>query len=249
MKTSPVYTALESVAYNINRRNPNLKFFEFGRSYKKEDKEYKETEWLSFYLTGNTAEANWLDEPRKNSFHDLSTTVMGMLKYAGIRKTEIVPSEKGTLYEYGVVIKKEGKMLGVLGKLKKELLSIYGIKQDVYHTQLDWNTVISLYKSDIAYEPIPKFPEVKRDLSLVLDKSVSYSDIQQLAFKQEKKLLNRMNLFSVYEGDKIEKGKKAYAISFFLQDKFKTLTDKQIDKSMNALMSLYEKELNAVIRK
>lgn len=249
LKTSPVYTALESVAYNINRRNPNLKFFEFGRSYKKEDKEYKETEWLSFYLTGNTAEANWLDEPRKNSFHDLSTTVMGMLKYAGIRKTEIVPSEKGTLYEFGVVIKKEGKMLGILGKLKKELLSIYGIKQDVYHTQLDWNTVISLYKSDIAYEPIPKFPEVRRDLSLVLDKSVSYSDIQQLAFKQEKKLLNRMNLFSVYEGDKIEKGKKAYAISFFLQDKFKTLTDKQIDKSMNALMSLYEKELNAVIRK
>ncbi|WP_421763332.1 phenylalanine--tRNA ligase subunit beta [Ekhidna sp.] len=249
MKTSPVYTALESAAYNINRRNPNLKFFEFGRSYKKEEKKFVENEWLSFYLTGNTAEANWLDEPRKNSFHDLSTTVMGMLKYAGIRKTEITPSEKGTLYEYGVVIKKEGKMLGLLGKLKKELLSIYGIKQDVFHAQLDWNTVIKLYKSDIAYEPIPKFPEVKRDLSLVLDKNVSYADIQALAFKQEKKLLNRMNLFSVYEGDKIEKGKKAYAISFFLQDKFKTLTDKQIDKSMNSLMSLYEKELGAVIRK
>ncbi|WP_425392840.1 phenylalanine--tRNA ligase subunit beta [Ekhidna sp.] len=249
MKTSPVYTALESVAYNINRRNPNLKFFEFGRSYKKEEGEYKETEWLSFYLTGNTLEENWLDEPRKNSFHDLSTAVMGMLKYAGIRKTEIVPSEKGTLYEYGVVVKKEGKMLGLLGKLKKELVSIYGIKQDVFHAQLDWDTILSVYKSDIAYEPIPKFPEVKRDLSLVLDKSVSYADIQQLAFKQEKKLLNRMNLFSVYEGDKIEKGKKAYAISFFLQDKFKTLTDKQIDKSMNALMSLYEKELGAVIRK
>ncbi|MEQ8906231.1 phenylalanine--tRNA ligase subunit beta [Ekhidna sp.] len=249
MKTSPVYTALESVVYNINRRNPNLKFFEFGRSYKKENKEYKETEWLSFYLTGNTKEANWLDEPRKNSFHDLSTTVMGMLKYAGIRKTEIIPSEKGSLYEYGVVIKKEGKMLGILGKLKKELLSIYGIKQEVFHSQLDWETIVSLYKSDITYEPIPKFPEVKRDLSLVLDKRVSYADIQQLAFRQEKKLLNRMNLFSIYEGDKIEKGKKAYAISFFLQDKFKTLTDKQIDKSMNALMSLYEKELGAVIRK
>lgn len=249
MKTSPVYTALESVAYNINRRNPSLKFFEFGRSYKKENKEYKETEWLSFYLTGNTTEANWLDEPRKNSFHDLSTAVMGMLKYSGIRKTEIIPSEKGSLYEYGVVIKKEEKMLGILGKLKKELLSIYGIKQDVFHSQLDWETIISLYKSDITYEPIPKFPEVKRDLSLVLDKRVSYADIQQLAFRQEKKLLNRMNLFSVYEGDKIEKGKKAYAISFFLQDKFKTLTDKQIDKSMNGLMSLYEKELGAVIRK
>ena len=145
-----------------------------------------------------------------------------MLKYAGIRKTEVVPSEKGTLYEYGVVIKKEGKMLGILGKLKKELLSIYGIKQDVFHAQLDWEVIVSLYKSDIAYEPIPKYPEVKRDLSLVLDKKISYADIQRLAFQQEKKLLNRMNLFSVYAGDKIEKGKKAYAISFFLQDKFKT---------------------------
>ena len=156
---------------------------------------------------------------------------------------------KGTLYEYGIVIKKEGKMLGILGKLRKDLLSIYGIKQAVFHAQLDWQIVLSSYKSDIAYEPIPKFPEVKRDLSLVLNKEISYAEIQQLAFKQEKKLLNRMNLFSVYEGDKIEKGKKAYAISFFLQDKFKTLTDKQIDKSMNALMSLYEKELGAVIRK
>ncbi|MEP1035373.1 phenylalanine--tRNA ligase subunit beta [Ekhidna sp.] len=249
MKTSPVYTALESVSYNINRRNPNLKFFEFGRSYKKEEKDYKESEWLSFYLTGNTAEANWLDEPRKSSFHDLSTSVLGMLKYAGIRKTEIIPSEKDTLYEYGVVIKKEGKMLGILGKLKKELLSIYGIKQAVFHAQLDWVNIIKLYKSDIAYAPIPKYPEVKRDLSLVLDKKITYADIQQLAYRQEKKLLNRMNLFSVYEGDKIEKGKKAYAISFFLQDKFKTLTDKQIDKSMNSLISLYEKELGAVIRK
>ncbi|MEO9869966.1 phenylalanine--tRNA ligase subunit beta [Ekhidna sp.] len=249
MKTSPVYTALESVAYNINRRNPNLKFFEFGRSYKKENAKYVEDEWLSFYLTGNTTEENWLDQSRKSSFHDLSTSVMGMLKYAGIRKTEIIPSEKDSLYEYGVVIKKEGRMLGILGKLKKELLSIYGIKQEVFHSQLSWNSILKLYKSDIAYEPIPKYPEVKRDLSLVLDKKISYSDIQQLAFKQEKKLLNRMDLFSIYEGDKIEKGKKAYAISFFLQDKFKTLTDKQIDKSMNSLMNLYEKEFGAVIRK
>ena len=249
MKTSPVYTALESIAYNINRRNPNLKFFEHGRSYQKENEGYSEKEWLTLYLTGQTNEESWLDEPRKSSFHDLSTSVLGMLKYGGIRKTEILPIDKDPLYEYGVSIKKNNKIIGTIGKLKKELRSIYGIKQDVYHAQLDWEIVVDQYKSDIAYEPIPKYPEVKRDLSLVLDKKVSFADIQQLAFKQEKKLLNRINLFSVYEGDKIEKGKKAYAISFFLQDKFKTLTDKQIDKSMNSLMSLYEKELGAVIRK
>lgn len=249
MKTSPVYTALESVAHNINRRNANLKFFEFGRSYKKEEKSYKETEWLSFYLTGNTTEANWLDEARKVSFQDLSTTIISMLQYAGIRNVELIPSEKDVLYDYGVVIKHNGKMLGLIGKLKGELLKLYGIKQEVFQSQLDWKVILKKYKSDIAYTPIAKYPEVKRDLSLVLDKNVSYAEIQALAFKQEKKLLNRMNLFSVYEGDKIEKGKKAYAISFFLQDKFKTLTDKQIDKSMNGLMSLYERELGAIIRK
>ena len=249
MKTSPVYTALESVAYNINRRNGNLKFFEFGRSYKKEEASYLETEWLTLYLTGNLTEANWMDEARKISFQDLSTVVVSMLHYAGIRNIDMIPSEKHSLYEYGVVLKHEGKMIGLVGKLKLDLLDLYGIKQEVYQAQLDWESILSKYKKDVKFDPISKFPEVKRDLSLVLDKQISFAEIQELAFKQEKKLLKRMNLFSVYEGDKIEKGKKAYAISFFLQDKFKTLTDKQIDKSMNGLMSLYEKQLGAIIRK
>ncbi len=249
MKTSPVYTAIESVAYNINRRNPNIQFFEFGRSYEKLKDGYNEDEFLSIYLTGNTMEENWLEQPRKNTFHDLTTTVMGMLKYAGIRKVDVTPSENEKLHDYGVVFRKEGKTLGVAGKIRNEILALTGVKQAVFHCQLNWEILLDFYKSDIAYEPIPKFPEVKRDLSLVLDKHISYAEVQQLAFKQEKKLLNRINLFSVYEGDKIEKEKKAYAISFFLQDKFKTLTDKQIDKSMNSLISLYEKELGAIIRK
>ena len=241
LKTSPVYTALESVAYNINRRNSNLKFFEFGRSYKKEGEEYKETEWLSCYLTGNVTESNWLDEARKVTFQDLSALVISMLKYVGIRNVTLIPYEKKVLYDYGVVVKHHSKMLGLIGKLKSELLDVYGIKQEVFQAQLEFEILLKKYKSDVAFEPISKYPEVKRDLSLVLDQKVSYAEIQQLAFQQEKKLLKRMNLFSVYEGDKIEKGKKAYAISFFLQDKFKTLTDKQIDKSMNGLMRFVRK--------
>jgi len=249
MKTSPVYTALEAVAYNINRRNNNLKFFEFGKSYKKDDEKYKETEWLACYLTGNLTESNWLDEDRKVLFPDLNTTVISMLKYAGIGDVELIPSEKEVLYDFGAIVKHNGKMIGLIGKLKAELLGIYGIKQEVFQVQLDFGALLKKYRSDVAFEPISKYPEVKRDLSLVLDKSVSYADIQQLALRQEKKLLKRINLFSIYEGDKIEKGKKAYAISFFLQDKFKTLTDKQIDKSMDALMNLYEQKLGAIIRK
>ncbi|MEM0938480.1 MAG: phenylalanine--tRNA ligase subunit beta [Bacteroidota bacterium] len=249
MKTSPVYTALESVVHNINRRNSNLKLYEFGRSYEKGDDEYIEREWLSFFLTGNITDENWIDPSRHVTFQDLSATVLSLLQYAGIRNTSVEPSDKNTLYDYGILFKNNGKNLGLLGKLNDGLLKMYGIKQNVFHSQLDWQSVLDKYKSDIAYKPLSKFPEVKRDLSLVLNKNVSYAEIQELAFKHEKKLLKRMNLFSVYEGDKMEKGKKAYAISFFLQDKFKTLTNKQIDKSMNGLMSLYEKELGAIIRK
>jgi len=249
LKTSPVYTALESVVYNLNRRQPNLKFFEFGKSYESRDGDYVESEWLCCYLTGNVSEDTWLDSSRKVVFQDLSTHVISMLKYAGIRSVDLIPLEKEAVYEYGVTVSQNGRKLGTIGKLKSELLALYGIKQEVFQSQLDFAAVLKMYKSDVAFEHISKFPEVKRDLSLVLDQKVSYADVQQLAFEQEKKLLKRMNLFSVYEGDKIEKGKKAYAISFFLQDKFKTLTDKQIDKSMNALMNLYEQKLGAVIRK
>ncbi|MDE0472298.1 MAG: phenylalanine--tRNA ligase subunit beta [Ekhidna sp.] len=249
MKTSPVYTALEAVAYNINRRNSNLKFFEFGKSYEKKEGGYKETEWLTCCLTGNLTEANWMDETRKVLFQDLSTTIISMLQYAGIRNAELIPSEEEVLYDYGVVVKHKGKEIGSVGKLKMKLLDIYHIKQEVFQAQLHFETLLKKYKTDVAFEPISKYPEVRRDLSLVLDKEVSYADIRQLAFRQEKKLLKRINLFSVYEGDKIEKEKRAYAVSFFLQDKFKTLTDKQIDKSMNELMNLYQQKLGAIIRK
>ena len=249
MKTSPVYTALESVAHNINRKSPNLKFFEIGRIYEKDNKDFKETDFLSLYLTGKATEENWIEASRAVIFQDLSTVALSMLKYAGIRNVTLVPLEDEHLFHYGVVLKHRDVEIGSLGKLNDQLLGIYGIKQDVFYAQLDWNKVLKKYKSDVAFEPLSKFPEVKRDLSLVLNKNVSFAEIQELAFRYEKKLLKRMNLFSVYEGDKIEKGKKAYAISFFLQDKFKTLTDKQIDKSMTALMHLYEKELGAVIRK
>ena len=142
------------------------------------------------------------------------------------------------------------KSLGTIGRLKINLLNIFGIKQEVFCAQLKLECRLRNSINLISHLSLfPKYPEVKRDLSFILDKNISYAQIEDLAFKQEKKLLNRINLFSIYEGDKIEKGKKAYAISFFLQDKFKTLTDKQIDKSMNGLMSLYERELGAVIRK
>ncbi len=249
LKTSPVYSTLDSIVYNINRRNLNLKLFELSKTYEKKGNEYEETEYMCIYLTGNTMEANWLEETRKVSFYDASTVMMSLLNYAGIRKNESNPLESDALFGYGLVLTKNDRELTKVGNIRKDVLNMYGIKQDVFYAQINWKHLLEAYKSDIAYEEIPKYPEVKRDLSLVIDETITYTEIQQLAFRQESRLLNRMSLFSIYKGEKIEKGKKAYAISFFLQDKYKTLANRQIDKSMNSLMNLYEKEIGAVIRK
>ena len=148
-----------------------------------------------------------------------------------------------------LLINEHKKMKDNVESLKKELLSIYGIKQDVFHAQLDWETIVGLYKSDIAYAPIPKFPEVKRDLSLVIDKNITFNQIIKLAKQENRKLIKNINVFSVYEGENIGEDKKSYALSFILQDEFKTLNDKQIDKTMNGLIKSFETNLNAIIRK
>ncbi|MEM6644343.1 MAG: phenylalanine--tRNA ligase subunit beta [Bacteroidota bacterium] len=195
MKTSPVYTALESIAYNLNRKNTNLKFFEFGRTYKKEQESHKETEWFSCYLCGELTEANWLDEPRKVKLQDLSSTILSMLHFAGVRDVTVIPSEKHTLYDYGMVLKHQGDMLGLIGKLKPGLLNLYGIKQEVFQAQLAWSTVLKKYKSDVKFMSVSKFPEVKRDLSLVLDKHVSYaSTISSLAQRQALEFQRRIHV-------------------------------------------------------
>lgn len=249
LKTTPIYTALEAIAYNINRKNPNLKMFELSKSYQKEGGEYKELAWLSFYLTGHRLNENWLDTPVKTTFHDLSSVVFTMLAYAGIRSVAISAEGQHALYEYGAIIRQHDHKLGVIGRLKNEMVQFFGIKQEVFHCQLDWDRFLAYYRTDVAYHPVSKYPEVKRDLSLVIDKSATYAEIEKIAFRQEKKYLNRLNLLNIYEGEKIEKEKKAYAISFYLQDKFKTLTNKQIDKCMRGLINAYQRELGAIIRK
>jgi phenylalanyl-tRNA synthetase beta chain len=248
LKTTPLYTMLEAIAYNINRRKENLKLFEFSRTYTSAEDQYQEKEALCMLLTGSTNDEHWLYQPRKTVLYDLSNDIYALLHYVGIRSFESAPSST-KYFDYGISISKGNRLLLDFGKLKDTVVENYGIDQLVFYAEFDWESILSSYRSDIRYEQISKYPEVKRDLSLVIDKSISYAEIQRLAHQYDNNLLNRMNLFSVYEGEKIEKDKKAYAISFFLQDKFKTLTDNQIDKYMNGLMKLFEKEIGAVIRK
>lgn len=250
MRQSLLFTGLEVVAYNNNHRQPNLKFFEFGKAYqKKEGGKYQEQSRLALYLTGDKREESWRETPaRPVEFFDLSAAVQQILNKLNIGGFETQPAA-GKAFEYGLDFVLNGKVFGSAGKVKKSHLKLAEVRQDVFYADLDWKQLLKWYKGTIDYREVPKFPEVKRDLSLVLDKKVSFAEVEKVARNVDRRLVKRLNVFSVYEGDKLEAGKKSYAISFILQDEKDTLKDKQIDKTMNALMMAFEKELGAVIRK
>ncbi|HCX23030.1 MAG: phenylalanine--tRNA ligase subunit beta [Flammeovirgaceae bacterium] len=249
MKTSPVYTALESVRHNVNRRISNLSFFEFGKVYYLKNEKYKEDETLGLYITGDKHEESWLAESKKRDFYDLSRAGFAVLHHLRIENYTTEPATDDELFDYGLYIKFNNKVVGKLGKLKSKITKYFEIKQEVFYAEFLWKDLVKATRLESQFSEISKYPEVRRDLSLVLDKHVSYNEIRDLAFKSEKKLLTRINVFSVYEGDKLEAGKKSYALSFYLQDTTKTLTDKVIDKVMNGLIRTFENEVGAIIRK
>ncbi|WP_258103956.1 phenylalanine--tRNA ligase subunit beta [Marinoscillum sp. MHG1-6] len=247
MKTTPIYTGLESLRHNINRRQKNLRFFEFSKTYQKADT-YKETELLSFYLTGESNEASWNKSANPITFYDLMQTVLSV--FSSLKMDEPTFEELiDENYSYGLTVTYNNAVIGKIGKLHNKLTGYFDIDQEVFYAELLWKKLIKGAKTQYEFSPLSKYPEVRRDLSLVIDEGVSYKEIKQLAFKFEKKLLNRLNVFSVYKGDKLDAGKKSYAISFYLQDKEQTLSDKVIDKTMNNLIRAFETNIGALIRK
>ena len=248
MKTSLLYTGLESVRHNLNRKIKDLSLFEFGKTYEKKNEKYKEQATLGIYITGNNQTENWLADTQKTSFYDISGVSLAILDMLNISKYETEPSTFES-FEFGMQVKLNNKVIGQVGKLKNEITKYYEIKQEAFYAEFLWKDLVKATAVERTFQEISKYPEVRRDLSLVLDKKVSYNEIKDLAFKSEKKLLNRINVFSVYEGEKLDAGKKSYALSFFIQDKTKTLTDKVIDKIMNGLIRTFENEVGAIIRK
>ncbi|GAB3342381.1 phenylalanine--tRNA ligase subunit beta [Marivirga atlantica] len=248
MRQDLFFTGLDVLAYNINRKQQNLKFFEFGKTYKKIKGNYQEKMRLALYLTGKNESENWIQKNESVKFHDLYAAV---LKIFNKFNSESVENEEfhSDVFDYGLKLKINKKEVCQLGKLSKKVLKINGLKQDVFYADFDWSLLLNEVDTNIKFEAVSKFPEVKRDLSLVIDKSVSYKSIKEISLKQAGYLITNIDVFDVYEGDKIDEGKKAYALSFTLQDKSKTLTDKIIDKTMNKLMQAFEKEIGAVIRK
>lgn len=249
MKTSPVHSGLEAVRHNINRRMPNLKLFEWSKTYQRKEGKYIETPYLCLYLTGDVEEENWLRETKSATFQDLMGAVQSALVSLRIHRFGHEALAADALFATGLKLDIGGGYLGRAGVLQPKLTRYFDVKQPVFYAELSWDRIMKNVGGKFQFEELSKFPEVRRDLSLVVDKSISFDRIEQIAFKSAKKLLTRVNVFSVYEGDKIEDGNKSYAVSYYLQDKTKTLNDKLIDQVMGGLMKDYETEIGAVIRK
>lgn len=253
MRQGLLFSGLQTLAYNINRRQNNLKLVEFGRSYYRKTTDnktvYKEQQVLGIWLTGSVAAETWQQPAQKVSFYDVAGAVqriLASLKFTAKVSTTDAPE---AMFAYGLAYEVNKKVVAVLGEVKNQHLKQEGIKQPVFYAELDWDYLLKNYKSEVQFEPIPKYPEVRRDLSLVIDKAVSFDAIETLAFQTERRLLKSVNVFDTYEGDKLEKGKKSYSVSFKLLDESQTLTDKVIDKTMNRLMQAFEQTLGALIRR
>jgi phenylalanyl-tRNA synthetase beta chain len=259
MRQTLLFGGLESISYNVNRKQQNLKMFEFGNCYVfcpdetivKNKKPYCEDLRLALFVTGIKNSENWTSESKPTNYYYLKSYVENILTRLGCPLNQVVISQPdANIYAEGQMYFYKGKELVTLGLLSKNILKEFDIKQPVYFAEFLWDNVLpNLNNQKTKFQELSKFPEVRRDLAMILDKQISYSRIVEIATKNEKKLLQSVNLFDVYEGDKIPEGKKSYAVSFHLQDATKTLNDFQIDQIMNKLSDAFEKELGAQIRK
>lgn len=243
-----VYNGLEVISHNLNRKRQDLKLFEFGKTYYKTGESYNEPKHLALFITGNRNPDNWILSPTKVDFFYLKSVVENVLLRLGIQGLVSTSAENDFISE-GISLKRQQKEVVVLGILKTSVQKAFDIKQEVLYADFNWDNVLSVVeKGRISHQGVPKYPEVKRDFALLLDKKITFDQIYRLGLKTEKRLIKNITLFDVYTGKKLPDGKKSYAVSFILQDEKGTLTDKQIDKIMAKLQRTYETELGAELR-
>jgi phenylalanyl-tRNA synthetase beta chain len=247
MRQSLLFSGLEALSYNINRRNSDLKFFEFGKTYHKLPSGYEEHKHLTMFITGNRNQESWTNVQKPSDFFLFKGYINAVLQRLGIQKTQNLPMTSDVFSE-GIAIGFGDDILVEYGVVKKSILKHFDIKQEVLYADFNWALVLKLLSNKIKFTEIPKYPEVRRDLSLLLDDSVSFDAIYKLARQTEKSLLKDISLFDVYQGKNLPEGKKSYAVSFTIQDNTKTLTDVQIDKIMGKLQKNLETELGASLR-
>ncbi|WP_405604788.1 phenylalanine--tRNA ligase subunit beta [Polaribacter sp. Asnod1-A03] len=247
LRQSLLFSGLESVSYNINRKNNSLQFYEFGKTYHKYN-EYQENKHLTLFVTGNRTKESWSVANKTSDFFYLKGVITSLLSRLGLDKVK--PTQvKQDVFSEGLSLSLGKTKLVEFGVVKRAVLKEFGIKQEVLFADFDWDAILKFIgNKQVKVSDLPKFPTVKRDLALLLDTKTEFKEVYNLAFQSERKLLKEVDLFDVYEGDKLPEGKKSYAVSFMLQDETKTLTENQIDKIMQKLQQTFEKSLNAVLR-
>ncbi|WP_339658262.1 phenylalanine--tRNA ligase subunit beta [uncultured Polaribacter sp.] len=248
MRQSLLFSGLESVSYNINRKNNSLKFYEFGKTYHNYNNKYQEDKHLTIFVTGNRTKDSWNTTAKISDFFYLKGIITSILSRLGIENVKTVPT-KDDVFSEGISLSLGKIKLVDFGIVKRTILKEFGIKQEVLFADFNWDNILKLSsKKNSKVSELSKFQSVKRDLALLIDTKVEFKEVYNLAFQSEKNLLKEVDLFDVYEGDKLPEGKKSYAVSFVLQDETKTLEDKQIDKIMQKLQQTFEKNLEAVLR-
>jgi len=248
LRQSLLFSGLESISYNLNRKNNSLKLYEFGKTYHKYDHGYQEDKHLTIFISGARTKDTWINPSQNSDFFYLKGIIRSILERIGVSNLKTSPI-KTDVFSEGIVFSLGKKKLVEFGVVSKQIRKEFGIKQEVLFADFDWSTILSISgNKKIKVSNLTKFPSVKRDLALLLDEKVTFKEIYDLAFQSERNLLKDVDLFDVYQGDKLPEGKKSYAVSFVLQDQNKTLEDRQIDKIMQKLQQSFEKNLEAVLR-
>ena len=269
MRNNMLISGLESVAHNINHKNANVKLFEFGKTYTTENtdsipspigegnvelarqrmRQYSEKNHLAIFISGNKSTTNWNTPNKKSDFYYIKSIVDSIFSKIGITSFDAFDNELSEFFDYSLVYRKGEKQLAEFGKVNAAFCKLFDIKQDLFFADINWDLVIAQAKKVKSnYQEISKFPSVKRDLALLLDKKVKFDEVKSIATKFGKKILRNIELFDIYEDEKIGNDKKSYAVSFTFKDDTKTLQDADIDSVMKKLMEEYNKQLNAEIR-
>jgi phenylalanyl-tRNA synthetase beta chain len=261
MRQTILFGGLESIAYNRNRKQTDLSLFEYGNCYyfDKEDKEegesnysqYSQSQHLGLWRVGKMNAAAWNASEQNVSFYELKASVENVLAQSGVNMGSLICGELDSdLFDYGLVyLTKDGQVVVQMGAVSSAILKAQDIDTEVFFADMNWDVVLeAIKKHKVAFAEISKFPEVKRDLSLLISNDVDFAQLEEAAFQTERKFLNSVSIFDVYKGKNLPEGKKSYALSFILQDETKTLKDKQIDRMMNNLIKVYKEEFGAEIR-
>lgn len=248
MRQSMLFSGLEAVAHNLNRKQNDFKFFEFGKTYHNYNGTHEEQKCLSLLITGNRTGEHWTSQSQPTTFFYLKGVANALLERLGLSEITEKPV-KNDVFSEGLQLSAAKKQIVQVGIIRKKVSAHFDIEQEVGHIIFNWDNVLSLLeKKKTLFAPISKYPAVRRDFALLLDKNIPFSAIYDIAQNAEKKLLLNVNLFDVYEGESLPAGKKSYAVSFLFQDKEKTLTDKRVDKIMDTFKRRFENEVGATLR-